>query len=381
MTRILFIGTLHHPETLIADKAKAHANNEPEPLFPSSMSLRFWEKALRKQGAEMQVFWRNLPSFGAGDISALEAEKYTERITPQRVFNAVMARLPYDVNIEVRRRNANLLKQARAFQPDIVWLIGDNRIVHKDTLAQLKQELGCKIFYYSGVSPIIFAHAMEKEAAPLYDLAIVNDYYHGIQWRELGAPHMICLPTTAIDPEFHCPYDLTAQEEQEYACDISFVGTLLPANLYSERVDALSALSEFNLGIWSVHDVPQVLKPYYRGSALGQQMMRVMSAAPISLNVHGNFMRYGGNMRLFESVGVGAFQIVDDRPGVREWFTPDEHLVIFTDYDDLRQKVGYYLNHPDERIAIAKAAREHALQHHTYDHRLQTLMQHPVWGN
>jgi spore maturation protein CgeB len=38
--------------------------------------------------------------------------------------------------------------------------------------------------------------------------------------------------------------------------------------------------------------------------------------------------------------------------------------------------VAYYLAHPQERIAIAAAARDHALKHHTYDQRLLQLEQH-----
>lgn len=380
MTRILFVASLHHPETLIREQEAALLNGTPPPLFPSSTSVRFLEKALFKQDFHLSVFWRNLSSFGDGDIRSLQAMTYTNRITPQRVAEAVLRRLPYQFNVDLRRRNANLIEHARTFKPTIVWLFGDNHFVPRQTLEQLKREHDCTIFYQSGVSPIVFSHPMERDTAPLYDLAIVNDYYHGVQWLELGAKDMICLPMCAVDPEFHYPRDLSASEQDEYACNVGFVGTLLPANLYSERVEALQTVAEFGLGIWSVHDIPESLQPYRRGSALGDTMMRVMSASKISLNTHGNFMRYGGNMRLFESLGVGAFQLVDNRVGVREWFTPDEHLVIYDNFDDLREKVQYYLAHDDERNAIAAAGREYALQHHTYDHRVQTLMQHPAWG-
>jgi spore maturation protein CgeB len=124
-----------------------------------------------------------------------------------------------------------------------------------------------------------------------------------------------------------------------------------------------------------VHDVPESLRPALRGAALGDSMLRVLSAATISLNPHGNFMRYGGNMRLFEAAAVGSFQIVDDRPGVHEWFREGEHLVIYRNLDDLREKVRYYLAHPEERQRIAQAARQHVLAHHTYDQRLDRLEQ------
>ena len=373
MTRILFIASLHHPEQLQLDRAAAQQAGRELPLFPNSTSTHFWEKALRKRGYTVDVFWRNLSGFGNRDVQTLKADVYTERITPERILKAITQRLPYSLNPDLRRRNALLIDHARQFQPDYLWLIGDNRVVHADTLAHIKAELGCRIIYSTGTSPIVFSQPIERQAAELYDIVLVNDYYHGIQWLELGAKKMTCLPISAIDPDFHQPRPLSADEKAAYTCDVSFVGTLLPTKLYSERTDALAALDNFDVGIWTVHDVPHTLKRHVRGYALGDTMLRVLSGATISLNVHGNFMRYGGNMRLFEAAGVGAFQITDNRPGVREWFTPDEHLVIYDSLADLREKAAYYLAHPDEREQIATAAREHALQYHTYNQRLLQL--------
>ncbi|MDQ7024091.1 MAG: glycosyltransferase [Anaerolineae bacterium] len=373
MTRILFIASLHHPQQLQKDRAIAKQTGQPSPLFPNSTSTHFWEKALRKRGYTVDVFWRNLSGFGNRDVQSLKADVYTERLTPSRILKALNHRLPYALNPDLRRRNALLVDYARRFQPDYLWILGDNRVIHADTLSQIKAELGCRIIYSTGTSPIVFSHAIERQAAELYDLVIVNDYYHGIQWLELGAKKMTCLPFSAVDPDFHQPKQLSDKERESFACDVSFVGTLLPTKLYRERVDALAALSEFNVGIWTVHDVPDRLKSHLRGYALGETMLRVLSGATISLNVHGDFMRYGGNMRLFEAAGVGAFQISDNRVGIHEWFTVDEHLVVYDSLDDLREKVRYYLAHPQERQEIATAARQHALQHHTYDQRLTQL--------
>lgn len=374
--RVLFIATLHHPEQLQQDIANTPVD-APTPLFPTSMGQHYWERAMRKQGYEVDVFWRNLSGFGDGDIAALSAHVHTQAITPRKVFDAVMRRLPPHLNLDYQRRNQRLLDHARKFKPDIIWLSGDNTVILPDTLAQLKQEHGCKLLYVSGVSPIVFSHPMERQAARLYDLVLVNDYYHGIQWMELGAKHMECLPYVAIDPDFHYPKPKT-NIPHEFLCDVAFVGTLVPNNLYSERVAALEALTKFDLGIWSVHDVPDSLKPFHRGYALGDEMMQILSSAKISLNVHGDFMRYGGNMRLFETAAVGTFQVVDNRPGISQWFEPDQHLVLFDDVDDLQSKIRYYLNNATERQRIADAARAHVLAHHTYEQRLeqvQTLLE------
>ncbi len=370
--RILFVASLHHPEALQAAVA-ATPPDQPPPLFPPSMGQALWDKALRRRGHTTAVFYRNLPAFGGA-----RSQRHSQGITPGKVINALVNRLPPEANPDYRRRNHRLLEQARAFRPDVLWLVGDNTVIYPDTLAAIKSELRCHLVYSTGVSPIVFARPIEKRAARLYDLVLVNDYYHGIQWLELGARRMECLPVSACDPDFHHPYDLTPEERAAYTCDVSFVGTLVPDNLYSRRLRALEALRDFDLGIWSVHDVPSSLRPHVRGAALGETMLRVLSAAKITINIHGDFMHYGGNMRTFEAAGVGVFQIADDLPGTRQWFQAGETIVTYTDETDLRAKVAYYLAHADEREAIARRAREHVYAHHTYDQRMvrvETLMQ------
>ena len=366
--RVLFIAALHHPQQLLHDIAAAPAD-APAPLFPRSMGQHGWERAFRAAGYAVDVFWRNLPGIGSRDIARLQRAKFRAGWTPSRVAAWLSQRLPPTAQPGLRRRNQLLLRQADAFQPDIVWLSGDNREIYPQTLAQLKRAHGCKLIYVTGVSPIVFSNANERAAAPLYDLVLVNDYYHGPPWLELGARRMECLPYAAIDPVLHAPQPI-AVAPRDSLCDIGFVGTLLPPHLYSERLAALESLRDFDLGVWSVHEAPPSLQRFYRGSALGDEMLRVLSSVKISLNAHGDFMRYGGNMRLFEAAAVGAFQLVDDRPGIKEWFDIGEHVVTYRDHDDLREKARYYLANDAERERIAAAGRAHALARHTYTQRL-----------
>ncbi len=361
--KILFVASLHHPEAL-----RAAREADSSVLFPPSMAQHFWEKALKKRGHTLDVFWRNNP--GA------TTERHSTAITPAKLVRAAINRVPPQLNPELRARNAALVARAREFRPDVLWMVGDNTVIYPETLAALKAELGCKLLYATGTSPIVFSKPIDRAAMPLYDLALVNDYYHGIQLLELGAKRMECLPISGCDPDFHHPYTLTDAERAAYTCDIAFVGTLVPDHLYSRRVKALEALRDFDLGIWSVHEVPPSLRPFVRGKALGEDMLRIISAAKLCFNTHGDFVFYGGNMRLFEVAGAGICQICDDLPGTRAWFpevdgTPT--IISYTDEDDLRAKVSFYLAHDDERAAVAKAAQAHVYAEHTYDRRAERL--------
>ncbi|MBK8030027.1 MAG: glycosyltransferase [Chloroflexi bacterium] len=361
--KILFVASLHHPEELRAAIAQTPSGARP-PIFPPSMSQHFWEKALIKRGHTLDVYWRNLP--------IRKTQKHSERLTPGKLFNAALNRIPPQLNPDGRRKNAGLLAKARAFRPDVLWMVGDNTVIVPETLATIKRELGCKLIYACGTSPIVFSHPIDRASARQYDLVLANDYYHGVQWLELGAKRMECLPLSACDPDFHHPYALTDEERRRYTCDIAFVGTLVPDHLYSRRVQALEALREFDIGIWSVHDVPASLKPFVRGKALGEEMLKILSSAKICFNTHGDFVYYGGNLRLFEVAGAGICQLAEDLPGTRAWFPVVDGgatILTYTDLTELRATSAHYLRHDDERRALAQRAQTHVYAHHTYDHR------------
>lgn len=365
--RVLFIAALHHPKVL----EEARRTEPEDPLFPPSQGHYFWVKALRRLGHSCAVFWRSESAWPWAKTGQL---RMTRRLTPGRAINAVAERMP-TLNPDFRLRNRRLLSYAAEFRPDVLILPGDNGVILPETLVELKRQHGATLVYGCGTSPVVFSRPVERAAAPLIDLVVANDFYHAMQWRELGAKRVEVLPIAAIDPGFHHPYDdLSADERARYTCDVGFAGTLVPDRLYGERIAALEALREFDLGIWSVHEVPPSLRRFYRGPALGEQMLRVTCAATIALNPHGDFMRWGGNMRLFEACGVGAFQIADDRPGIRDWFTVGQHLVTYHDLDHLRELVAHYLAHPDERQRIAAAGLAHVQAHHTYDQRMARLM-------
>ena len=366
--RILFVASLHHPAELV--KARREAPPGEDPLFPPSQAQYFWVRALRKQGHTCAVFWRSESAWPWAKSGQL---RMTQRVTVGRAVGALAARVPY-ANPDFRLRNRRLIKVAAEFEPDMIILPGDNGVIFPETLAHLKRAHNATLVYGCGTSPVVFSRPIERAAAPLIDLVVANDFYHAIQWRELGARRVEVLPMSAIDPVFHRPYDLADEERAQYACEVGVVGTLVPDRLYSERVAALEALRDFDLGIWSVHEVPPSLREYARGPALGEEMLRITRAATITVNPHGDFMRWGGNMRLFEACGVGTFQIVDDRPGVREWFTAGEHLVTYRDPEHLRELVAYYLEHDEEREQIAAAGCRHVHAHHTYEHRMARLV-------
>lgn len=166
-------------------------------------------------------------------------------------------------------RNRRLSQPVDRFQPDAIPADRGNRVISRETLAQIKAKYGCKLVYLTGVSPIVFSSALERAAVPLYDWVIVNDYYHGIQMLELGAARMEALPVSACAPDYHHPYELSEREQAEFSCDTGFAGDAAAAQPVQQPGEGAGSRARFRAGVWSVHGVPELLQPYYRARCWG----------------------------------------------------------------------------------------------------------------
>lgn len=79
--------------------------------------------------------------------------------------------------------------------------------------------------------------------------------------------------------------------------------------------------------------------------------------------------------RHFELAGCGAFQLSYEVRWLGEYFQPHKQIATYRDVDDLLAKIGYYLDHDEEREAIADAAWRRARAEHTATRRLRELIE------
>lgn len=77
--------------------------------------------------------------------------------------------------------------------------------------------------------------------------------------------------------------------------------------------------------------------------------------------------------RTFEVPAVGGFLLTQDAPCLHEYLTPGKEVAVFDDDRDLVDRVRYYLDHEDERRAIAQAGHARVLRDHTYALRFRKL--------
>lgn len=194
-------------------------------------------------------------------------------------------------------------------------------------------------------------------------------------------------------PEVHRPHPSPPVFEH----DLCFVGAPFKG---SRRVELLNALApelaahrSLIMGAtskdrWSdnLASYPMLANRIADRFVPNDEAVRCMIQSRINLNIHKNSYGHAWDRnsrgliakspceRTFGLAGCGAFQLVDDtRPDLAESFEVGREIVTFSELDDLREKIRYYLSHESERQTIAQAACVRAHAQHTYTHRAQRI--------
>ena len=107
-------------------------------------------------------------------------------------------------------------------------------------------------------------------------------------------------------------------------------------------------------------------------AAYGEDLVRLTNRARIVLNIHAeDFL--DTETRVFETLGSGSF-LLSERLSSENPFSERE-LVQFENTEDLIKKIRYFLEHDEEREAIAERGHAAALANHTYTHRAQQIIE------
>ncbi|SHN57839.1 CgeB family protein [Desulfovibrio litoralis] len=95
----------------------------------------------------------------------------------------------------------------------------------------------------------------------------------------------------------------------------------------------------------------------------------------INFNCTSAQMKGAVNQRVFDVPATGAFLITDWREQVDKLFEPKKEIICYNEQGEIKELIKYYLNKPNERKKIALAARKRILAEHTYEHRVQQIIE------
>lgn len=100
----------------------------------------------------------------------------------------------------------------------------------------------------------------------------------------------------------------------------------------------------------------------------------VFANSKINLNISLRSIHTGIPLRAFDIMACGGFMISNFQEDFLEYFEPDEDVVFYTSYEELLDKVEYYLNHEEERSRIAENAQQKVEAEHTFLQRAETML-------
>ena len=107
----------------------------------------------------------------------------------------------------------------------------------------------------------------------------------------------------------------------------------------------------------------------------------------ISLNIHkckycsdyvdqprNDLVALSPNPRTFEICATGSFQLTDVREDLHQFYIPGVEIETYSSREELLEKIDYYFVHEEQRYEIALRGLERTLKEHTYEHRLNKML-------
>jgi spore maturation protein CgeB len=160
--------------------------------------------------------------------------------------------------------------------------------------------------------------------------------------------------------------------------DISFVGAVTED--HRQRIALLEGVAQaYDLKFWgSRPDTLPTSSPLhrcYQGEVWGADMYQVLRRSRITLNSHIDLAgNEAGNVRLFESTGVGAFLLTDFKDNLDTLFALESEVAVWRSIDDCLAEIERYLRDDLGREAIAGAGQAKTTTAHTYRNRVQEIL-------
>jgi spore maturation protein CgeB len=271
--------------------------------------------------------------------------------------------VPWISRIKERWLYDILAMQIRYYKPDVLFNQAMNTISSR-FLQEIKPHVRLLMGQHASPLP-------EREDFSCYDLftSSLPDLVEYLRKRGIPAE----FNRLGFAPEW-----LSCMDVAERPFDITFIGNFY--SIHSGRVALLEALcSRFpQVKVWAPdvdHLAPgSSIRNCYQGQAWGREMYKIFSRSKITLNNHGDFAPYANNARLYEATGMGALLMTDWKANLHEMFEPGTEVVAYRSADECMELIQYYLDHQNEREAIARAGQERTMREHTYYQRVKELV-------
>ncbi|RBQ22786.1 hypothetical protein ALNOE001_14790 [Candidatus Methanobinarius endosymbioticus] len=198
-----------------------------------------------------------------------------------------------------------------------------------------------------------------------YDHVFIASDFYANQLKEL-----LSVPVTPLlqctDPEIFYP-----KPSRKYKHDILFVGNT--RNIFRKAIKYIFPTNR-DLGIYGKGWRNFIPEKSINGIHISnKELNQAYSSCKILLNDHWEDMAEKGfiSNRIFDGFASGAFLISDEVKG-SEIFK--DMLVTYNNKEELNNLIEYYLSNDEERKQKVKNSREMILTNHTFENRVEEII-------
>lgn len=264
------------------------------------------------------------------------------------------------IAVDAKLEPGNSHAVSLAFNPDLIFCSRTKMLTNQ--VLQIKKSLPNAITCLWNVD----ARANIESWKHLYPLIKLVDYHFVVdtttipQWKELN-PNTFFLPQGLQNERYKKPDYITRKDIEKYTCDVSFAGRNRPY-----RHPFIHAVNSMDIDFkkWGCLKMPKVYN---------EEHNKMVSLSKINLGC-------SANPELDNCISVRDYKILGARGFLLEAYRNTERLFphgIMDYYDtakDMVSKIYYWLNHDEERKAIAEKGYKWVHESATYTHRIQEAL-------
>jgi len=273
------------------------------------------------------------------------------------LFDRLLNKIIYSTLNEILL-NKKVMSATGKIPTDIIWI--DKGLQMKPaTIKILKNKFPyIKIIHYSPDDMFNPNNQTNNylNCIPLYDLHVTTKSYNVAELYYVGAKKVIFV-NNAYAPEVHKPYTLTAKEKEKYSSDVSFIG-----GPEKERAESINWLAKNGIYItvwgkgWEKYLTNNPNIVIKSGWFPDEEYCKIICATKINIAFLRKVNRDLQTTRTMEIPACGGFMLAERTDEHMELFKEDEEAAFFSDNEELKRKIVYYLENENERKVIALGA-------------------------
>jgi spore maturation protein CgeB len=268
----------------------------------------------------------------------------------------------------LRRANDALISRCRELRPDLVW-IDTGSWIYPSTLRALSNQ-GCFLVHHITDAlkarhwRVRLQRRLMRAGVSRYNAFLTTNVDDYEMMAKIQKPAMLLTDLgfdhRRFDPDPPLSDALTADWEDS----IVFVGHYEPnteAGILA-LIDAGLSVTVYGHQPWFHSRNRKKLGDRLKPRLGNEEYALALKGARIGLCIV-SVMNYNQTAaRSFEIPGSGTFLLAVRTPQHRECFEEGKEAEFFGDHDELVRKARYYLEHPEEREAIARRGRERCVR-------------------